>query len=95
MRPENQQKVHFVYNQILIVMSGMLLVPPFLSGITKIWRDNYTRDYQVKFVVNAPLVVPTQNLSGCNGHSRDKLHHMNHITLLGLWFGTQTVLTFV
>ena len=34
-----------------------------------------------------------------NNHSRHNmpslLHHMNHIILLGLWFGTQTALTFV
>ena len=54
----------------MFVMSVMLLVPPFLSGITKVWRDSYTKSKSSQVVVNAPSVVPTQNLSEYNSDSR-------------------------
>ena len=86
----NTRYTLIVYNQLCWCLSRVAcwwchpscLAPPKSGGL---W---WLRAYRVMFVVNALLVVPTQNLSGYKGHSRHNILTAPHELYNIAWLGT-------
>ena len=93
MRPAtNTRYTLFLYDQIcylMFVMSGTLVVPPFLSGITKVWRTVITKGLSSQVCGQCTLGCTHSESEWVKGHSRYNIltapHEPYNIAWIEVW----------